>query len=41
MGREVLFARFEGQSHGLSRSGHPKLRQERLRHIQAWFEKHL
>jgi dipeptidyl aminopeptidase/acylaminoacyl peptidase len=41
MGREVLFVRFEGQSHGLSRSGHPKLRQERLRHIQAWFEKHL
>ena len=41
MGREVLFVRFEGQSHGLSRGGHPKLRQERLRHIRDWFEKHL
>src|SRR5436309_55427 len=41
MGRETLFVRFEGQSHGLSRSGHPKLRKERLRHIRAWFEKYL
>jgi dipeptidyl aminopeptidase/acylaminoacyl peptidase len=41
MGRETLFVRFEGQSHGLSRGGHPKLRLERLRHIQNWFEKYL
>ncbi|MBV9690659.1 MAG: S9 family peptidase [Ktedonobacteraceae bacterium] len=41
MGREVLFVRFEGQSHGLSRNGHPKARLERLRHIKAWFEKYL
>jgi dipeptidyl aminopeptidase/acylaminoacyl peptidase len=41
MGREVLFVRFEGQSHGLSRGGHPKLRKERLKHILGWFEKHL
>ncbi|HKF36616.1 MAG TPA: S9 family peptidase [Ktedonobacteraceae bacterium] len=41
LGREVLFVRFEGQSHGLSRNGHPKLRLERLRHIRAWFEKYL
>ena len=41
LGREVLFVRFEGQSHGLSRGGHPKLRLERLRHIMNWFEKHL
>jgi dipeptidyl aminopeptidase/acylaminoacyl peptidase len=41
LGREVLFVRFEGQSHGLSRNGHPRLRLERLRHIRAWFEKHL
>jgi dipeptidyl aminopeptidase/acylaminoacyl peptidase len=41
LGREVLFVRFEGQSHGLSRGGHPKLRQERLRHGLSWFEKHL
>jgi len=41
LGRETLFVRFEGQSHGLSRGGHPKLRKERLRHIRAWFEKYL
>ncbi len=41
LGRETLFVRFEGQSHGLSRGGHPKLRLERLRHITGWFEKHL
>jgi dipeptidyl aminopeptidase/acylaminoacyl peptidase len=41
MGRETLFVRFEGQSHGLSRGGHPKLRTERLRHILGWFEKYL
>ena len=41
LGRETLFVRFEGQSHGLSRGGHPKLRKERLRHIRGWFEKYL
>ncbi len=41
MGREVLFVRFEGQSHGLSRGGHPHSRVERLRHILGWFEKYL
>jgi dipeptidyl aminopeptidase/acylaminoacyl peptidase len=41
LGREVLFVRFEGQSHGLSRGGHPKLRMERLRHILGWFGKYL
>ena len=41
LGREVLFVRFEGQSHGLSRGGHPRQRLERLRHIKAWFEKYL
>jgi len=41
LGREVLFVRFEGQSHGLSRGGHPKLRVERLKHIVGWFEKYL
>ncbi len=41
MGREVLFVRFEGQSHGMSRGGHPKLRVERLKHILDWFEKHI
>ena len=41
MGREVLFVRFEGQSHGLSRGGHPHSRLERLKHIRGWFEQHL
>ncbi len=41
LGREVLFVRFEGQSHGLSRGGHPKLRKERLKHILDWFGKYL
>ena len=41
LGREVLFVRFEGQSHGLSRGGHPKLRLERLRQGLSWFEKYL
>ncbi len=41
LGREVQFVRFEGQSHGLSRGGHPKLRLERLRLILGWFEKYL
>ncbi|MGO8950179.1 MAG: S9 family peptidase [Ktedonobacterales bacterium] len=41
LGREVLLVRFEGQSHGLSRGGHPKLRLERLRHALSWFEKYL
>lgn len=41
LGREVRFLRFEGQSHGLSRGGHPRLRLERLRHGLSWFEQHL
>ena len=40
-GREVLFVRFEGQSHGLSRGGHAKLRLKRLHFIMDWFEKYL
>mgnify|MGYP001334081522 CR=1 FL=1 len=41
LGREAQFVRFEGQSHGLSRGGHPKLRLERLRHGSNWFEKYM
>jgi dipeptidyl aminopeptidase/acylaminoacyl peptidase len=41
MGREVKFVRFEGQSHGLSRGGHPKLRLIRLQHILEWFATYL
>ncbi|MBE3564272.1 MAG: S9 family peptidase [Thermogemmatispora sp.] len=41
LGREVRYVRFEGQSHGLSRGGHPSLRLQRLRFIVDWFEHHL
>jgi dipeptidyl aminopeptidase/acylaminoacyl peptidase len=41
MERDVQLMIFEGQSHGLSRGGHPKLRLERLRHITSWFAKYL
>lgn len=41
LGREVLYVRFEGQSHGLSRGGHPRARLERLRHGLKWFATHL
>jgi dipeptidyl aminopeptidase/acylaminoacyl peptidase len=41
LGRDVQFVRFEGQSHGLSRGGHPKLRKQRLQLIVDWFDKYL
>ena len=39
--REVEFVRFPDESHGLSRTGKPKHRVERLQHILGWFERHL
>ncbi len=41
LGRESKMVRFEGQSHGLSRGGHPRSRLERLRHIRDWFARYL
>jgi len=41
MKREVEFIRFPNENHGLSGSGKPKHRIERLRHILRWFEKYL
>ena len=41
LGREVKMIRFEGQSHDLSRSGHPRSRVIRLRHIVGWFLRHI
>ena len=41
LGREVRMIRFEGQSHDLSRNGHPRSRVIRLRHIVGWFLKHI
>lgn len=40
-GQEVELVRFEGESHGLSRTGRPQNRAERLRRIVGWFDKHL
>jgi dipeptidyl aminopeptidase/acylaminoacyl peptidase len=39
--REVKMVRFEGQSHDLSRSGHPRSRVIRLHHIGDWFNAHI
>ena len=33
--------RFEGESHGLSRGGRPRNREERLKRIVGWFERYL
>jgi acylaminoacyl-peptidase len=41
LGREVRMVRFEGQSHDLSRNGHPRSRVIRLRHIVSWFISHI
>jgi dipeptidyl aminopeptidase/acylaminoacyl peptidase len=41
LGREVEMVRFEGQSHDLSRNGHPRSRVIRLNHIVEWFDRHL
>ncbi len=38
--RETKFVRFEGQSHDLSRGGHPRSRVRRLGEILGWFEKY-
>jgi dipeptidyl aminopeptidase/acylaminoacyl peptidase len=41
MGRDVVFVRFPNESHGLSRSGKPAHRRERLERIVAWFQKYM
>jgi len=41
LGRDVEFVRFAGEGHGMSRSGHPHNRIERLRLILDWFERKL
>jgi dipeptidyl aminopeptidase/acylaminoacyl peptidase len=41
LGREVKMIRFEGQSHDLSRNGHPRSRVIRLHHIVDWFASHI
>ena len=39
--REVLFIRFPDETHELSRSGKPRHRLERFRHILEWFNGYL
>jgi dipeptidyl aminopeptidase/acylaminoacyl peptidase len=41
LGRDVRFVRFEQQSHDLSRNGHPRSREIRLRLISDWLRDHL
>ena len=40
-GRDVELVRFPNESHGLSRTGQPKHRIERLNFITGWFDRHL
>jgi dipeptidyl aminopeptidase/acylaminoacyl peptidase len=41
LGRTVEFVRFPEEPHGLSRTGKPKHRVERLQHIVRWFDRYL
>jgi len=41
LGVDTELVRFPGESHELSRSGKPKHREERFRHILRWFDKYL
>ncbi len=39
--KEAVFVRFPDENHELSRSGKPKHRVERLKHILGWFKKYI
>jgi len=41
LGRTTEFVRFPDEPHGLSRTGKPKHRVERLQHIVRWFDRYL
>ena len=41
VGVETELVRFPDENHELSRSGKPKHREERFRHMLRWFEKYL
>jgi len=41
MGVDTELVQFPDENHELSRSGKPKHREERLRHILRWFNKYL
>ncbi len=41
LGKAVELVRFPGASHGLLRTGHPRLREEYLSRTLAWFDRHM
>ena len=41
LGKEVEFVRFPGCSHLFLRTGHPRMREEYLSRMLAWFDRHL
>jgi dipeptidyl aminopeptidase/acylaminoacyl peptidase len=41
LGRTVEFVRYQGENHGLSRTGNPKNRVGRLQRTLGWFDRHL
>lgn len=41
LGKTVEFVRYPGCAHSLLRSGHPKLREEYLTRVLAWFDKYI
>jgi dipeptidyl aminopeptidase/acylaminoacyl peptidase len=41
LGVPTEFVRFPNEPHGLSRTGKPKHRVERLQHIVRWFDRYL
>ena len=41
LGKEVELVRFPGCSHGFMRLGHPKMREEYLARMMAWFDERI
>ena len=41
LGKVVEMVRFPGESHSLTTSGHPRMREEYLSRTLAWFEKYV
>ena len=41
LGKEVELVRFPGCSHGFMRTGHPKMREEYLARMMAWFDERI
>ena len=41
LGKEAVFLRFRDESHTMGSNGRPKPRIERLKRLNAWFDKYL